>query len=192
MEKARKGLRAELTLKQKRGLMHDRFVLLKRERDLSDEERLNLDGWTKNCPALGEAYRLKEAFYALYEDSDSPASALRRYEAWRKEASPEIRPYFHDLIRAFTNWQPFILNYFDPPVPNACTESLNSLSRHQPARAWVQLRGATGQDAVHRRHPQPQAGTAQVRERPPLPRWPERCRMRRWAMDCPCWKRCRQ
>lgn len=23
--------------------------------------------------------------------------------------SPEIRPYFHDLIRAFTNWQPFIL-----------------------------------------------------------------------------------
>ncbi|MGB4467723.1 MAG: DUF3391 domain-containing protein, partial [Azovibrio sp.] len=52
-EKARKGLRAELTLKQKRGLMHDRFVLLKRERDLSDEERQNLDGWTKHYPASG-------------------------------------------------------------------------------------------------------------------------------------------
>jgi len=33
-------------------------VLLKRERTLNGEERLNLDGWTKNYPALGEAYRL--------------------------------------------------------------------------------------------------------------------------------------
>ena len=59
-------MRGELTIKQKRGLMHDRFVLLKRERDLNDEERLNLDGWTKNYPALGEAYRLKEDFYGIY------------------------------------------------------------------------------------------------------------------------------
>lgn len=48
LEKAHNELRAELTLKQERGLMHDRFVLLKRERTLSDEERLNLDGWMKN------------------------------------------------------------------------------------------------------------------------------------------------
>lgn len=48
MEKARKGLRGELTTMQKRGLMHDRFVLLKRERDLNDEERLNLNSWTNN------------------------------------------------------------------------------------------------------------------------------------------------
>nr|WP_242431942.1 hypothetical protein [Burkholderia ambifaria] len=47
--------------------MHDRFVLLKRERGLTDQERLLLDGWTKNCP-----YRLKEAFYGIY---DSPRLA---------------------------------------------------------------------------------------------------------------------
>lgn len=47
--------------------MHDRFVLLKRERDLNDRERLLLDGWTKNYPELGAAYRLKEGFYAIYE-----------------------------------------------------------------------------------------------------------------------------
>jgi transposase len=127
MEKARKGLRAELTLKQKRGLMHDRFVLLKRERDLNDEERLNLDGWTKNYPALGEAYRLKD-FYGIYE-AETPEDAMRRYEAWHRGISTEIRPYFADLIRAFTNWQPFILNYFEHPVTNAYTESLNSLIR---------------------------------------------------------------
>ena len=126
MEKARKGLRAKLTLKQKRGLMHDRFVMLKRKRDLSDEERLNLDGWTKNYPALGEAYRLKEDFYGVYEVK-SPDDAARRFETWRDGMPAEIRPYYADLIRAFQNWQPFILNYFEHPVTNAYTESLNSL-----------------------------------------------------------------
>ncbi len=128
MEKARKGLRAELTLKQKRGLMHDRFVMLKRKRDLSDEERLNLDGWTKNYPALGEAYRLKEDFFGVYE-AKSPEDAGRRFEAWRDGILTEIRPYYADLIRAFQNWRPFILNYFAHPVTNAYTESLNSLIR---------------------------------------------------------------
>ncbi len=128
MEKARKGLRAELTLKQKRGLMHDRFVMLKRKRDLSDEERLNLDGWTKYYPLLGEAYRLKEDFFGVYE-AKSPEDAARRFEAWRDGMPAEIRPHYADLIRAFTNWQPFILNYFAHPVTNAYTESLNSLIR---------------------------------------------------------------
>ena len=40
---------------------------------------------------------------------------------------PEVRDAFGDLIRAFTNWQPWILNYFEHPVTNAYTESLNSL-----------------------------------------------------------------
>ncbi len=42
--------------------MRDRFVLLKRERDLTDQELL-MKGWTLNYPLLGDAYRLKEAFY---------------------------------------------------------------------------------------------------------------------------------
>ncbi len=129
MEKARKGLREDLTPKQKRGLMHDRFVLLKRERTLSDKERFNLDGWLQNYPALGMAYRAKEEFYAIYEEANSPAIASARFEAWNKGISPEIRPYFSDLIRAFQNWQPYILNYFEHPITNAYTESLNSLIR---------------------------------------------------------------
>jgi transposase len=126
MEKARKGLRVELTLKQKRGLMRERFVLSKRARDLTDEERLNLDGWTKDYPALGEAYRLKEGFYGIYE-AGTPEDAMRRYEAWHRDISSEIRPHFADLTRAFQNWMPYILNYFEHPVTNACTESLNNL-----------------------------------------------------------------
>lgn len=129
LEKVRKSLREQLTPKQRRGLMHDRFVLLKRERDLNDQEALLLDGWTKNYPELGAAYRLKEGFYAVYEGSGSPEAALAAYGAWNKAVVPEVRDAFGDLIRAFTNWQPWILNYFEHPVTNAYTESLNSLIR---------------------------------------------------------------
>ncbi len=128
LEKARRGLRGELTLKQKRGLIPDRFVLLKRKHDLNDEERLNLDGWTKNYPALGEAYRLKEDFYGIYE-ARTPEDAMRCYEAWHKAIPTELGPYFVDLIQAFTNWQQFILNHFEHPVTNASMESLKGLIR---------------------------------------------------------------
>lgn len=128
MEKLRKSMRADLTLKQKRGLMHDRFVLLKRERDLTDKERFNLDGWVQNYPLLGEAYRLKEAFYGVY-DTKSQSDAVQAYEQWQKSIPPELHDHFHELTRAFQNWMPDILAYFSHPVTNAYTESLNSLIR---------------------------------------------------------------
>ena len=128
MEKARKGLREQLTLKQKRGLMHDRFVLLKRERDLSDKERLMVSGWTLNYPLLGEVYRLKEGFYGIF-DAESIIEAQARYAAWYRSLTPETHAVFSDLIRAWENWQPYILGYFDHPITNAYTESLNNLIR---------------------------------------------------------------
>jgi len=82
MERVRKSLRESLSPKQRRGLMHDRFVLLKRERDLNDKERLNLDGWTKNYPKLGEAYRLKEQFFGIY-DAESPDEAQAKFIQWQ-------------------------------------------------------------------------------------------------------------
>ncbi len=129
LEKVRKGLREQLTPTQRRGLVHDRIVLRKRERDLNDREKRLLNGWTKNYPELGVAYRLKEGFYAIYEGADSPQAAIAAYGAWNKAVAPEVRDAFGDLIRAFSDWQPFILNYFEHPVTNTYTESLNSLIR---------------------------------------------------------------
>ena len=128
MERIRKSFRESLSPKQRRGLMHDRFVLLKRESELSDSEVLKLTGWLNNYPELGVAYKLKEDFFKVY-DARSRHDALSRYEAWEKSITPEVRDAFADLIRAWRNWQPYILNYFDHPVTNAYTESLNNLIR---------------------------------------------------------------
>jgi transposase len=128
MERVRKNQRERLTAKQRRGLMHDRFILLKRDRDLTDHERLLLSGWIQNYPELGQAYRLKEAFYGIY-DAQSTDEAQASYIQWERSLTPEIAPFFSDITRAWGNWTWPILAYFDHPVTNAYTESLNNLIR---------------------------------------------------------------
>lgn len=126
LERARNGLRGQLTIKQKRGLTHDRLVLLKREHDLTDRDRSFLDGWTKNYPEIGETYRLKEAYYDIYEATDR-FEAEQRYQAWACSVPPELRAYWQPILTAWGNWMPYILAYFEHPLTNAYTERLNSL-----------------------------------------------------------------
>ncbi len=128
LEKVRKSLRESLTPKQRRGLMHDRFVLLKREHDLSDKEALLLSGWVQNYPEIGLAHKLKEEFFRIY-NAQSPDEAQGLYLRWKSQMQPEVADAFHDLMRAWENWQPWILAHFDHPITNAYTESLNNLIR---------------------------------------------------------------
>lgn len=128
LEKVRKEIRGSLSDKQRRGLMHDRFILLKREANLQGLERLTLESWTKNYPALGAAYRAKEDFFAIY-DAMTVQEAQSLYEAWENNLTPEIKDAFYPLTRAVNNWMPEIMAHFDHPVTNAYTESLNNLIR---------------------------------------------------------------
>ena len=128
LESVRKAQRAGLSARQRRGLMHDRFVLLKRRHDLTDEEYLKLSGWTANYPTLGSAYDAKEAFYDIW-DMDTRVEAESAYGIWKKGLSTDMREAFHPLVRAVDNWFPHIFAYFDHRVANAYTESLNSLIR---------------------------------------------------------------
>ena len=54
---------------------------------------------------------------------------MKAYEAWNRAVVPQVRDAYADLIRAWSNWQPWIINHFEHPVTNAYTESLNSLIR---------------------------------------------------------------
>jgi len=128
LDTVRKSLRSELEPKQRRYLKNDRFILLKRRKELSDQEEFIMSGWLENYPQLALAYIAKEAFYEIY-DADNLIDANRRYRAWREMIKPEIAGAYADLIRAFENWHPYILNYFKYPVTIAYTESLNNLIR---------------------------------------------------------------
>jgi len=125
LKKVRVSLRESLPPNQRRGLMHDRRVLLRCEDDLTGEEVLLLSGWLRSYPELGTTHRLKRQFLKIY-DAKSKDQALAHYVAWEQDVDAEARAAFFKLIRAWRNWPPHILAYFDHPVTNAHTESLNS------------------------------------------------------------------
>lgn len=128
LENARKAMREELTPQQRRGLMHDRYVLLRRRQDLTDEQFLLLDGWIRNYPLLGEAYRLKEEFFGIYEAEDVEAAKVR-YAAWANSIPTDLLPHFQPIITSWRNWETEVLEYFNHRITNALTESINAILR---------------------------------------------------------------
>src|SRR5690625_1391851 len=127
LEKIRKANRQNVSAKERRQLMRDRYVLLKRRKDLNDfDDQIKLQVWTDMFPLLGQAYELKEQFFDIYE-AKSIDEAYNLYQDWLASMPEELMTYFSDLIKAMGNWEEEIFNYFTSPITNAYTESLNRL-----------------------------------------------------------------
>lgn len=147
-ETVRKTLRADLTPAERRGLVNDRFLILKRKHRLNGNEHMMLSGWLENYPMLAMAYEIKEAGYRIY-DAETRDDAHAAFEEWRASIPQEMKGAFGDFERAWRNWREEILAYFDCRATNAYTESLNNLIRttnrvgrgysFEALRAWVLL-----------------------------------------------------
>lgn len=128
LDSVRKQVRRDLSTKERRTLMHDRFLLLQRAHALEPMDQLVVETWIQNLPLLGEAYRTKEAFFAIY-DAKTRSTAEHQYQIWTAALSEDVRPFFSPVLTALTNWHQEIFAYFDQPVTNAYTESVNNLIR---------------------------------------------------------------
>jgi transposase len=128
LETVRKDIRKSLTDKQRRTLMHDRFLLLRRPHDLNEHDTLVLEAWLKNFPQLGAAYRLKEDFYSIY-DAPTHEEALQHYFAWLEQMTPDIYQAFLPLTLAIEHYGDAIFNYFHHRYTAGYTESLNGLMK---------------------------------------------------------------
>lgn len=124
----RKSLSGELTTSDKRQLMRSRYILLKRKKDLNEQDKFTLETWTSTFALLGFAHELKEAFYGIYDARDRH-DAERRYWDWQLSIPKELEGVFGELIKAVKNWKEEIFAYFDYRITNAFTESMNSKIR---------------------------------------------------------------
>ncbi len=125
VEKARKEVRLELSPKQRIGLKNDRFLLLKRRCQLTDQQKFLLEGWTLNYPLLAAAYDAKEKFYEIYE-ANSRHESEQLYTEWKQSVPAGLRGKYGDLVRVVDNWHDQVFSYFDHPYTNAYTESINA------------------------------------------------------------------
>lgn len=113
LDGVRKAIKAKMTALERRTLMRERFILLKRKHDLNEREAFLLDTWLGSLPDLKEAHELKEEFYWIW-DTDDPEEGRDRYRLWRIHCmSSNSKDAYKDLVRAVDNWQDEIFNYFD-------------------------------------------------------------------------------
>lgn len=128
VEAARKAVRRSLTQKRRIQLKDDRFILLRHGHSLSGRQMETLRAWGHDFPLLGAAWEAKERFFACW-DTQSRDTAARELDAWAASIPDEVRPYFSDLLTAWSRRRNDILNYFVHPVTNAYTESINRLAK---------------------------------------------------------------
>jgi transposase len=126
LDTVRKELRADLSDAARRGLMHDRYILLRRRADLTESQTLTLEAWTLNFPLLRAAYLLKEEFFEIW-NAEGRSQANDLYQAWTSRLPAELEPAFHPLLTAMDNWNQEIMAFFDHKYTNGPTEALNGL-----------------------------------------------------------------
>jgi len=126
VESVRKSLRASLTPVQANQLKQDRKILLKRERDLTAQQRMILESWTGFVPMLSGLYQLKEEFFRIY-DASCEQDAYERYLTWEQHIPPSLAEAFLSLRLTMEEWGEEIFGFFRPDVPltNAFTERAN-------------------------------------------------------------------
>jgi len=128
LETMRKRFRKTLSQRQRLKLKDERFLLLKRQRDLSPEAMQRMQAWFRQFPLLGEAHVLKEGYLSVWDHDTRPA-AEAAYTTWLKKVPSELYADFHELTTAMSNWYEEIFNYFEHPITNAYTESVNNLAK---------------------------------------------------------------
>ncbi|UYO07977.1 ISL3 family transposase [Paenibacillus sp. PSB04] len=130
LETIRKQILEGLSPKERRGLMPGRFILLKRDIELTEKDRITLDLWRKNHPSLVTAYNLKELYLDIWE-CDNRQTAFLKYNEWKVKVPTDLRTAFEPLTKAMKNWEEEIFAYFDHRIriPDAYTESLIRLIR---------------------------------------------------------------
>lgn len=127
MEKVRIRLQKGRKAGERREWLRSKAILNMRYAKLSEKQRFNLDMWMANEEELAEAYKLKESFYDIYDMPKDEAVAA--FDAFVTTIPARLKTDFKVLTTAMKNWRTEILAYFDYPITNAYTESLNGVAK---------------------------------------------------------------
>ncbi|MDR0911684.1 MAG: ISL3 family transposase [Methanobrevibacter sp.] len=104
-----------------------KYVLLKNEENLTDNQRIKLAKIKENeCAKTVLFYKQKELFNSIYNNYDDIESATIIFEDWLKNVSEIDSKHSRKLVKTFTKNKDIILNYFKNKKTNALLESINS------------------------------------------------------------------
>ena len=104
-----------------------RWILVKNEENMSEEDLSALEKMMDECPELKRLYELKVAFQEIFNRTRKTDTADRKLRAWEKKVAKLQDPDMEKFLKLLNNWREWILNYFvSKKVTNAFVEGMNN------------------------------------------------------------------
>jgi transposase len=104
------------------GLKKSKYVLLKNESDLNEEQKAKLVQVKGVSPTLKSMHELKEKIRQIFEQSNNWLTGLFKLGIWLSEA----QKYFPDSQNTIIRWLDEIIAYFDHKTTSGVVEGINN------------------------------------------------------------------
>ena len=121
----RKEVQKQFSKKHRIYFKKSRYLLLKHQDKLNDDELQQFFIMLDISPTLSTAYFLKELLYSILGETD-PDKQKKLFSDWIKEASESEIPSFVKCAKTYVNWFVPITNSFFCPYTNGFTEGCNN------------------------------------------------------------------
>jgi transposase len=103
-------------------LRGSRYLLLKNQADLSEEQQLKLAQVLNHSCCLRIAYELKEEFRQIYQTAQTPESGKRRFQTWLNHA----QQLYQESCQTISDHLDGICNYFISHSSSGAMEGINN------------------------------------------------------------------
>lgn len=122
---ARREIQRQASPEVKEQIKGSRWVLVKNQDTLTDEERQKLDVIYTVSPELKACHQLKEQFRAIFDLTDRQEAA-HQLDDWIRQAEASGLKAFQGFVTTLRNWRDYILNYFHERLSNGFAEGMNN------------------------------------------------------------------
>jgi len=103
-------------------LNQSKYVLLKKEKDLKEDQKIKLKSIQEKIPVLGKMHRLKEQLRDIYERLEKDANPTLLLIDWLLEA----KEFFPESVRTIIRWFGEVVGYFESGTTQGTVSGINN------------------------------------------------------------------
>lgn len=133
---ARREIQRSASEADKEQLKGYRWILVKNQDTLSEQEKAKLDEMYTASPTLKRLHELKESLRAVFETAADRATAAEQLQDWIAQVEKTGLKSLAKFVTTLRNWWDPILNYFNDHITSGFVEGMNNKIKLIKRRAY--------------------------------------------------------
>jgi transposase len=126
IDKTRREIQREAEEYRRQELKGCRWIILKNEASLKEEEQERLAHLYEVSPELKRCHELKEEFRSLFNSKEDVEKAKQKLSQWEERVKESALEKLQKFLATLSNWREWIVNYFHERITNGFAEGLNN------------------------------------------------------------------